>query len=34
MPGSTTYLDTPLVPLAAFAVNEVKLDTASDEGTR
>ena len=33
MPGSTTYTDTPLVPLAAFAVNEVKLDTAAPEGT-
>jgi len=33
MPGSPSYLDTPLVPLAAFAVNEVKLDTAAAEGT-
>jgi len=33
MPAKTSYLDTPLVPLAAFAVNETKIDTDSPDGT-
>jgi hypothetical protein len=32
-PGSTTYLDTPLVPLAAFAPAGVALDTNPPNGT-
>lgn len=33
MPGATSYLDTPIVPVAAFTVNEVRLDTGPADGT-
>ncbi len=33
MPGKTTYLDTPLVPLAAFSAADVALDTEPATGT-
>ena len=33
MPGATSYLDTPIVPVAAFAANDVRLDTGPANGT-
>ncbi|MBU0943670.1 MAG: hypothetical protein KJ804_07395 [Proteobacteria bacterium] len=33
MPGATSYLDTPIVPVAAFTANEVRIDTGPANGT-
>jgi len=33
MPGATSYLDTPIVPVAAFVANDVRLDTGPANGT-
>ncbi|MHB8808425.1 MAG: right-handed parallel beta-helix repeat-containing protein [Desulfobulbaceae bacterium] len=33
MPGATSYLDTPIVPVTAFAANDVRLDTGPANGT-
>ena len=33
MPGKTSYLDTPLVPVAAFAASGGSLDTEAANGT-
>lgn len=33
MPGATSYLDTPIVPVAAFAANDIRLDTGPANGT-
>jgi len=33
MPGATSYLDTPIVPIAAFAANDVRIDTGPANGT-
>lgn len=33
MPGATTYLDTPIVPVTAFAANDVRIDTGPANGT-
>lgn len=33
MPGATTYLDTPIVPVTAFTTSEVRLDTGPADGT-
>ena len=33
MPGATTYLDTPVVPMAAFSTASIRLDTDAKDGT-
>ncbi len=33
MPGATSYLDTPIVPVTAFAASDVRLDTGPANGT-
>jgi hypothetical protein len=33
MPGATSYLDTPIIPVTAFAASDVRLDTGPANGT-
>lgn len=33
MPGATSYLDTPIVPITAFAANDVRIDTGPANNT-
>ena len=33
MPGATSYLDTPIVPVTAFAASDIRLDTGPANGT-